>query len=397
MTFFKQLFRPEKTWIKVLIVFIVCRAFLSALVLYAPLKVHELGNQQLNPRIEVSKALSGTIKWDGYYYYKIATEGYGVEKSGLPAFYPLYPYVMKLVSLFLGVRIEIVSFVMNTIFSYFACLFLYLLAKDYLKKKDDSLFALLLFIFAPMNVFLLVFYTEALFCMLTFGAFYFARKRSWLYSCLFLALATATRFPGLIVAFAVFIEYLDSMGWSIKKVGKIDKNIFAFLLAPLGFVAYSFLLNYQFGDPLMMFNAYKYGWSYQKFNLNIASTIIEETHFLVKTLISRPKGWLEAWVNSGIQFFAWIIAVIMTIYGMIKLKLPISYYVFLLVSLLVFVLNSNFVSIARYLLPLFPLYLILTRFLSSPKIKEFRYIVLSLSAMISGVMIVLFTNGFWIE
>lgn len=385
----------KKLFLKVFIIFIVWRVFASFLVSYAPLKAHELGNREYNPT-KGYHIMNGLVKWDGVHYKKIAEQGYDKEKSGLPAFYPLYPGLLGAMHN-LGVPTDLAAVIINFIASYFASLFLFLIALKFFKKDEDAIFTLLLFLFFPMTVFSFALYTEALFCALAFGAFYFAMNRRWLLANILLAFSTATRFPSLILVVAVFVEYLSSVSWSFRKPFSIDKKILYFLLSPLGFIAYYILLKNQYDDGFMMFNAYKYGWGYQKFNPNIFQTIFKQVEMIISNLLSKADGWGEATINSALQLFYWVSAVILSVYSFFKKQLNLSMYVFLGLSLILFVINSNLVSVGRYLLPLFPLYLIITKIFSNPKLKPYRGLVIGVFAISAGVILTLFTNGYWVE
>lgn len=385
----------KKIAIKVFIIFIIWRVFTSFLISYAPLKAHELGNRQVNPTAKY-QITNGLLKWDAHYYKKIAEQGYSNEKSGLPAFYPLYPSLLGALHN-LGIPTEIAGLIINFIASYFASLFLFLIALRFFKKQEDAVFTLLLFLFFPMTVFSFALYTEALFCALAFGAFYFAMSRKWLVANILLAFSTATRFPSVILVAAIFVEYLVSIGWSYKKPLRLDKNALYFLLSPLGFVAYFIFLKNKYNDGLMMFNAYQYGWSYQKFDLNIFQTLIAQFKILFSKLISRDNGWGEAVINNALQLFYWFAALVLVTYSYLRKQLNVSMYVFVGLSLVLFVVNSNMASVGRYLLPLFPLYLIMTKIFSTKKLKPYRGLVIGIFAISAGVILTLFTNGYWVE
>lgn len=334
------------------------------------------------------------IKWDANYYLQIANSGYGTIKSSLPAFFPAFPMITAGLSYIGGISQPVAGYILNVASSLVAMVFLFLIAKHYLKKDSSAYLVVILFAFSPFSYYLLAFYTEAIFCALSFAAFYFATKRNWLAACLLLALLSAVRLPALLVILVVFVEYLDSIGWSYKR---LTWNVCYFFLAPLGFLLYTYYLWIHFGDPLMFKNAYKFGWSYQVFEPNIIKTVWINLTAAVGTAMSPPTGWKDGWfeglANTAMQFGAWVFGVIMLVFGILK-KVPISWSVYLASSLILFSINSNFVSVNRYLLPLFPIYIVIAQQLEK-KEGWLSGLVLASSAVSLGLMITLFSNGYW--
>jgi hypothetical protein len=379
----------SKDWVRVGAAFLAWRIAVSALFAISVVKVHQIANPELNPPVHANLLLQGTVKWDGYHYLHLVTQGWGAPiKTGFPAFYPLFPLLVRGLADLTHLNPVNAAFIINFIASYFACFFLYGLAKDFFKDHGDAMRTTLLFMFFPMAYFMFAFYTEAVFCALSFGAFYFARKRRWLICVLFLAAVSAVRLPGLVVALAVFVEYLSSLEWNWRK---LDRNFFLFALAPAGFLGYMYYLWKAFGDPLMFRNAYNYGWGYQKLNLNFFHTILGATHGFIMAFIHRHAGSAEGGTNMGYEVISW--------YGALGLiitrwkKLPASYIVLCLASLVLFILNSNVVSVNRYVLPLFPIYLIIYSWL---KEHATAYaLTLGCFAVTMGLYLTLFSNGYW--
>jgi hypothetical protein len=205
-----------------------------------------------------------------------------------------------------------------------------------------------------------------------------------------LAFVTATRFPGVIVTMAVFVEYLSSIQFQWRKLAP---RVLWFLLSPIGLLLYMWHLNRLYGDPLFFKTAYNYGWSYQSFQPNILSTLWHEVTGLWAMLRhhSSGSGWAEAFLNEALFFGSWVAGVVVLTKGI--RKLPVSYTFYGLASLLLFCLNSNFISVSRYLLPLFPLYLITVGFMR--KYDNAYSLLLASSGVALGLFLTMFSNGFW--
>lgn len=378
----------KNIWLKILLIFLVWRLFLFFISGYSTAKIHRPDHH--NPVAAKSFLLQGGLQWDSKYYLEIAQNGYGEKDSALQVFFPLYPSLLRIAKT-INISPVIAGTLINFLSGYFALYFLYLLALDFFKKDhSQSIRAILLFLFFPTAFFLSVFYTEALFCALGFGAFYFARKSRWLLANMFLAPLTALRLPGIIFAIAVFVEYLSQKKFSLKK---IDKKILYFLIAPLGLIAYMIFLNKTYHDPLLFQHAYKFGWSHDFLSLNIFKTIYIQIAEFIKIIITKTDAFSsERLFDHGLFFGAWIfvLAIIIKTWK----KLPVSYLFLCIASLTVFILKGNFVSVSRYVLPLFPIYLALA--ITLAKRQGAYQLVLAIFGGTMTVLLMLFSAGYWV-
>ncbi len=332
--------------------------------------------------LPVHSWIKGFAAYDGGWYYGLALHGYPLKASAADVFYPLFPMLLS-VGKFLHTDIVLFGVLLNVLLASIAAIFLYLIARDHFADQSMAKQSLWWFLFFPTAFFLLMLYTEALFCALTFAAFYFARTRRWWAACICLAFVTATRLPGLAVAFAVAVEYLASRRYG-RRV-RLDRQAWWFALAPLGFVGYAAFLYVRYHDPLMMLHAYSFGaWPYQHFDPNIFDALWAQA----KSILGNLHGFQEPLMAP----LMWVVAVALTLYG--AKKLPVSYTCYSLISLYIMVINRNFISVNRYLLPLFPMYLALTHFTKQKRVPN--GLVLGLSGALMGFWLVLFVNGYWV-
>jgi hypothetical protein len=341
-----------------------------------------------NPSIHVPydhpALLRSTMSWDGGWYSSIATHGYGDVANPRLAFFPLFPIGVGEISKVLGVDILIVGFIINTIATYVAAWYLFLLARDFLKSHQPAILAVTLFLFFPTAFFLTAFYSEAIFCALAFAAFWYARQRKWWLACLLLAPLTATRLPGMAVALGVFIEYWSSRQFSLKR---IDRHVLWFAIAPLGLLIYLLYQYLTFGSPLTFLQVYKMEWPYQRFDPLIPKTVLKE---VVRGLRFTAAHDLGAAFDKLIPTVAWLGTLGLILKG-IK-QIPVSYTVFALSSLALFSLNDNLVSSNRYILPLFPIFLLLAHYLRGIVLTVW----LAVSATLMGALLLTFGALYWV-
>lgn len=380
-------------WLFLLFIFTFWRLVLLFIGYHSTNQLGQLGNPALHPTLqEVPKLLQPTFKFDSVHYLNIAANGYGSTKSALPAFFPLFPALARLGTK-LGFHAVTFGFLVNFVAGYIAVVALYGIASIVFKTKnckDIKFDVILFFLFFPTAYFLTAFYTEAIFCALVFSAFYFALKRTWWASAVLLVFSTSLRFPALIFAAVIFIEYLHSKQFKLKK---IDSNILWFLIVPAGLISYMLYLGYKFQDPLMFLHAYQYGWLYNHFSLNIFKTLAKHAMWIIQYFLGyKPINPYGGLLMLLMFFGSWAVLLLSTIYMIMK-KYRISFIILSLLMLLMFLFNSNFVSVNRYLLPIFPIYLVFADiFQNSPRIKQFT---ISISAVLMIFLYILFANGFW--
>lgn len=307
--------------------------------------------------------LEHTMRWDATWYHGISDESWYKTHVNAPAFYPLFPAILHSISYILnGGNTVVIGFIFNAFATALAFCLLTLIVYEFTRSKRLAIMALLLFASFPAAFFMHAFYTEALFCALGFAAFYSALRRQWLITCLLLGALTASRLPSIFFVLACFLEYLRSIQYNYKN---LKPDILYFLLTPIGFIVYALYLNNLYGSPLYMFTAYHVGgaWSYQVFSLNIFNTVVDTLHNSISVARHRPDGWTFYLLWQTPSLIAWLAAMALLAFGAIKRYISLPMLALAICSCIFFVLNSNFVSVIRYLLPIFPLYIILSKLL----------------------------------
>lgn len=208
---------------------------------------------------------SPLAKWDAQHYLAIAFDGYAESHAGLPpaemrpAFFPLYPGMVRLFSGF-GASpglVLIMAYIVSLSCFFFALVVIHRLAAMELGERYARP-ALMLLAFFPTAFFFGIPYTESLFLLLAAGAFLAARMGRWPVAGAILALASATRVPGLLLVIPVALLYLygpradrdpaTSRGiWPRYRVGPEAAWL---LLAPLGVAAFSAYMHFALGDAM---------------------------------------------------------------------------------------------------------------------------------------------------
>ena len=130
--------------------------------------------------------------WDAQHYLYLATHGYGAtgDARNLIAFFPLYPALISAVAA-TGLPARSAALLISNLAGVVAAILLYeIAAAPGVERAADSqrqelrehaaFRAAAFFVLFPTAYFLLVGYTEALFCALAFGAVLATRRQRWL-------------------------------------------------------------------------------------------------------------------------------------------------------------------------------------------------------------------------
>lgn len=208
---------------------------------------------------------SPLAKWDAVHYLSIAFDGYSESQPGLPpatmrpAFFPLYPATVRVLSGFGAspALVLLAAYAVSLACFFLALLLLHRLTAIELGERYGRP-ALMLLAFFPAALFYGIPYTESMFLLLCVAAFLAARTGRWAVAGLVLALASATRVPGLLLVVPVALLYLYGPradqepveGRGLRPRYSVGPDAAWLLLAPLGILAFSAYLYFALGDGM---------------------------------------------------------------------------------------------------------------------------------------------------
>jgi hypothetical protein len=336
-----------------------------------------------------TNGLSHTIRWDSGWYLDVVNNHYTTNPAS-PVFYPLFPTLVIVLSTitFHLLPYAVIGLIINTVSLWLGIAALLVTSRKFLTDKFRFLPVIFLFT-APAAFFMHLFYSEALFIAIGFWAYTLALKRQWLWMGVALGFLTATRFPSVLFVALCGLEYLRAYDWKIKKA--FNPNLAYFLLAPIGFIIYGlYLLNIQ-GDFWAMFNGYgkTHDWPHQHFDLNIIHTIGHEIFGSISQFLGHRVFSGGLVVNHIIPLFSLALLFVCSLYMIFKYKssgIPLG--IFGLLSIIVFTLNSNIISVHRYTLPCIVIYIALAHiYIQQPK---WRTVIIFLSIFMFALQSMLF-------
>jgi Dolichyl-phosphate-mannose-protein mannosyltransferase len=334
--------------------------------------------------------------WDGAWYSEIATQGYGVRAPESTAFFPLYPLFVKFGSSLAGGP-AVWGVVISLLCTAFALFFVYRIAENLYGVRAARASTLALAFF-PTAFFLNAVYTEALFLALTSGAVWAARVRgNLLLAGMFGAFAAATRNLGVLLLIPLFFE------WVHRRQALGLRGLAWLVLVPAGLVAYAAFLRQRFGDPLVFARQQSAYWereltgplttlgrAWHDAGEGMKYVLDPSTLFL-----GAPAGpSLEASNTLNLVFLIFFLLVMLV--GFVVLPPDLSIYTSLIVLLPVLTPAPEFplMSLPRFVLGAFPVFLVLGYLLSRSRLALVSYLVLC--GGLGVALTAMFTTWRWV-
>jgi hypothetical protein len=282
-------------------------------------------------------------RWDSLNYQKLAQFGYSAkgELQPLLVFYPLYPWTVRLLA-FVTRDYLVSAFIVSTVASLMTAIVLQRLVElDYSKELAQRA-VWFLFIF-PTSYFLHIGYTESLFLMLALGCVYAARKQRWLLAGVCGALTCLTRANGLVLLPVLVVE-AGHQYWATRRW---RREWLFIALVGLGFGGYLLLNKHVTGDPFAFASLMR-----QFFSKALSSPLTGIGNALGS--LTRDPSEAEMIGMQEVLFIA--LGLVCTIVSWIKLR-P-AYSVWMTGNWLLFVSVSFVLSVPRYTLTMFPIFIL---------------------------------------
>jgi hypothetical protein len=334
--------------------------------------------------------------WDGAWYSEIATEGYGERAPTSTAFFPLYPMLMRL-GIALGDGPALWGVLISLSATLIALFFVYRIAED-LYDTPAARAATLTIAFFPTAFFLNAVYTEALFLALTTGAFWAARvHRNLLLAGLLGAFAAATRNLAVILLVPLLFEWIRNR----REFG--PKGLAGIALVPAGLLAYLAFLWRRFGDPLVSVRQQRKYWGRELTNpfttlgdawqaARDGARYLFDPETLFLSTSAKPA--LEASNTLNLAFL--VLFLVLLVVGLAVLPPGLWLYTFCIVLLPVLTPAPSFplMSLPRFVLGAFPVFLVLGYLLSRAKPALILWLLFSAGAGVA--LTALFTTWRWV-
>ena len=347
------------------------------LMLIAPLAAIVIGERQghhFSPAHGVLLDVWG--RWDAEHYLTIAASGYHGNDV---AFFPLYPFFIHVLGGFIGDHL-IAGLIISNLAFLGALAYLYALAKLEFGDLNVAFHAIFYIAIFPTAIFFSAVYTESLFLLLTVASVYYARRGNFITSGVFGALASMTRVEGILTALPLAYEMWRS--WRERRGTALLRGLIGVAVVPLGLFAYMFYLYALQGDPLA-FSKVQAAW-----NRHFAPPWVSIANTLHQAL---AVPLTSASINHIIELtFTAAFLVLMVV--AIRTLRP-SYALYFAASLLMPMCTSSLMSMPRFVLVVFPAFMLLALWGNRPAVNS---AIVSFSLPVLGLFTVLFADWYWL-
>jgi Mannosyltransferase (PIG-V) len=316
-------------------------------------------------------------QWDAAHYLYLATHGYRAtgDARNLIAFFPLYPALIGAVAT-IGLPARIAALLISNLAGVAAAIILYELARTDGRQRAAFRTAAFFIVF-PTAYFLMVGYTEALFCALAFGAVLQARQQRWVAAGMLGGLAAATRLTGLALLPMLVIELLLAR----RLLRTAWHALVPPLLILLGFAVYLVTNLLVLGSPVAFVTVQREHWAH-----SLAAPWVGFAAAI------RSLSWRVPWEKltvGGGEIAGGIAAYATTTLSWLRLRPSDAAYATVLTVMVTFL--PFWLSIPRYLLSLYPLFLLVGRIRNT----SIYLALLSASFLAQIVFGLAFGRGYW--
>ncbi|MER7672068.1 glycosyltransferase family 39 protein [Kitasatospora sp. NPDC096128] len=297
--------------------------------------------------------------WDGVWYQRIAENGYDpqlIELHGFPlatyyensaAFFPLYPWLMRLVGAVTGLGPYGSGIVVSVLASLVAAAGIFAIAERLAGFRAGVIAAVIWGLFPGSGVEWAV-YSDSLFVALSAWACYCVMTRRWLAAGLLALVAGLNRPTAAALIAAVSIAALVAL---VRRTDGVARPLTAMLITPWGLFGYVAWVGWRMGDWGGYFKLQRGAWN-RYFDFG-AST--------VRTVMDVITGHWDFWQSNPVPDLI-AIALLIALPGLVVLlaraRPPLVLWVYTAMTVFT-ALSSNqiFGNISRYLLPAFPLFI----------------------------------------
>jgi hypothetical protein len=329
------------------------------------------GANPIGDPLEPAGFLNYWALWDGAWYSEVATEGYANRAPESTAFFPLYPMLIGLGASIVGGP-AIWGIFISLASTLFTLYFLYGIAEKLFDERAAR-YATLAMAFFPTAFFLNAVYTEAPFLALTTGAMWAAMvRRDLLLAGILAAFAAATRNLGILLLIPLAYEW-----WRNREEFGGMRGLAPLALVPLSVGVYTAYLWMHFGDPLI--SARQQGEYWGRTLTNPLATYENAS-----ASAAEGAGWwldpsslflgesaapsLEASNTLNLVFFVLVLAAVWVAFFILPPGLSVYTAIITLLPVLTPSPSFPLMSMPRFALGAFPIFLVMGFLLSRSKV-----------------------------
>jgi hypothetical protein len=313
----------------------------------------EITARRAPARVLRQEVLTADINW----YVGIAEHGYHQAPFSADifqnwAFFPLFPMILQLAS-HLTSEFVLTGMALSQLFFLLSLFLLHRLCLSFGLTANAADRCLCYLAFFPTSYFFSLPLPEALFLMLTVGSFYLAKRERWWLAGLCGAFASATRTTGVLLLPALAVLYWQTY----RPLRSLRKDMLALLLIPGGLVGFMIYLKTITGNPFA-FGGAMVAWG-------------RKAGFFLRPLadyLRHPAEIATHWDFRLLNFLAAVLALAAGVVLLRRRQFALGTYT--LLSALVALSSTILQSQTRYMMVVFPIYLVLATWARHPKVNQ---------------------------
>jgi Gpi18-like mannosyltransferase len=303
------------------------------------------------------------LRYDSNHYRNIVVDGY---TSNTAAFFPLYPLLVSGVHR-AGIPVNYALLAVSWFFCVAASLVTFYWFKFELalrKSKISPWQVMFLIVLFPTSFYFMLGYTESLFVFLTVSALYSYRQGYYLLAGALVALSTATRVQGGVVALFFLADYVMTRDW------RKWQKLIPVGMSAIGIGAYMYFLWQHFGNPFEFILAQQY-WG--RLSGNVIMNLFGS--------LTPP--------------YLWYLPILTIMLFAVYKKLGKIWFWYCLVFIAVPISSGRLDSLNRYMLAAPPLFLGFALWLDT-KSQNTKIVYYATSAFLLAWNVVFFFNDYWV-
>lgn len=313
---------------------------------------------------------------DALWYKHVALFGYQ-PGNGSVHFPPLFPVLAHVTMPLFGGSYGFAGMAVNLVAAVIAFYLLCRMAALEGRREDGSRAALYMCAF-PMGFFIFAPFTEATFLLFTVASFYSARRGHWWWAGIWGFVATTSRWQGALLSPALLVEY-GLQVWSGKR--RLGWEVVAIPLPGIAYILFTLYVRYVVHEPLSMTQVNNY-WGIR---------------WLAPWDV-LALGWQRIQRGDSLELLNLVAIIGLGIACLVGLRyLRFSYVVYIAEQWIFITAHVSAVSplaaAARYVLTVFPAFLLLGRVGAHPRLHQAIVIVFFL---IQGIFVWQFASGEWV-
>jgi len=330
--------------------------------------------------------------WDAQHYLFLSQQGYKPNNQS-DRFFPALPFGIAVVNKFVNNPL-IAGLITSNIFSFLGIFYFFLFCRLLLKDEKQAFKSVLLLLAFPTAFFMSLVYSESVLIFLTSAFFYYLYSKKYFWATIFVFFIPLARPVGILIVFPYYVYWLlDIWQRSKKDIATFLVKFFKtketyYLLSPLlGFALYGLFMQITTGSFMEGFKTQGVvvsGWN--------ISNIFDPIYFLV-SLFSPSSFAIHGFTNSIVDrvFFLLYCVSLVIIYK----RLDKTMFVYALMIGMV-PLFGSFMSYTRYVLMVFPIFIVMGKIFAKKRYDLFFYPTLFFLLMLQTLFIIMHSLNYWV-